>query len=62
MTVIPFSSDRDGLQLQLEALRKAVDELDSREPSDETSEEYELWSEEHEDLEDQIDDILDLLD
>ncbi len=35
--------------------------LDQQEPTDEMSEEYESWAEEHEDLEDSLDEILDLL-
>ena len=49
---------RDYLN-RLYALRK---DLDSREPGDEESEEYDDWADAHEDLEDRIDEVLDRLD
>lgn len=49
---------RDYLD-RLYALRK---DLDSREPGDEESEEYEDWADAHENLEDRIDEVLDRLD
>lgn len=49
---------RDYLD-RLYALRK---DLDSREPGDEESEEYDDWADAHEDLEDRIDEVLDRLD
>ena len=49
---------RDYLD-RLYALRK---DLDSREPGDEESEEYDDWADAHEYLEDRIDEVLDRLD
>ena len=49
---------RDYLD-RLYALRK---DLDSREPGDEESEEYDDWADAHENLEDRIDEVLDRLD
>lgn len=44
---------------RLYALRK---DLDSREPGNEESEEYDDWADAHEELEDRIDEVLDRLD
>ena len=49
---------RDYLD-RLYALRK---DLDSREPGNEESEEYDDWADAHEELEDRIDEVLDRLD
>ena len=54
--------DKEYLLAQLTELRAMVEELDTQEPEDMDSEEYEQWGQAHEELEDQIDDILDLLD
>ena len=44
---------------RLYALRK---DLDSRDPGNEESEEYDDWADAHEELEDRIDEVLDRLD
>lgn len=62
MAVIKFKPSEEELRQQLAELQVQLAQLDAREPSDEESDAFELWSEEHEDLEDQIDDILDMLD
>jgi len=62
MAIIKFKPSDEELRQQLAALHVQLEQLNDREPADEESDEYELWSQEHEDLEDQIDDILDLLD
>ena len=49
---------RDYLD-RLYALRK---DLDSREPGNEESKEYDDWADAHEELEDRIDEVLDRLD
>ena len=60
--LFPHNPDKDELLARLDELRTMVEELDTQEPADMDSEEYELWGKTHEDLEDQIDDILDALD
>lgn len=53
---------KEYLLARLNELRAELDELDSQEPEDMGSEEYDQWGDLHEDLENQIDEILDILD
>lgn len=50
------------LRAMLERIDRIYDDLQLREPEDESSDEYEAWEESLEDLDDMIDDIQDLLD
>lgn len=52
------------LQLEeyLRELRDELSQLDGMRPKNESSEEFELWAEEHEELEDEIDDVTDRID
>ena len=52
----------DQLESYLTKLKLLRDTLDSSEPADIDSEEYEAWADEHEELEDCIDEVQDLLD
>ncbi|MBE6958077.1 MAG: hypothetical protein E7447_02855 [Ruminococcaceae bacterium] len=61
MAMIKFDPASD-LLAQKAALEAQIAELDTREPVNMESEEYDLWADEHEQLEDMLDEILDLLD
>ena len=61
MAMIKFDPAGD-LLAQKAALEAQIAELDTREPANMESEEYDLWADEHEQLEDMLDEILDLLD
>lgn len=56
------SMDWKGLTDCLRDVRARIGQLDSQEPEDMDSEEYEDWGERHEVLEDLADEIQDLLD
>lgn len=67
--VRPIDTDPDldemtpeQLAAYLTELKLLRDKLDSSEPEDLDSEEYETWADEHEELEDFIDEVQDLLD
>lgn len=67
--VRPLDTDPDIDEMTLEQLEAYLTELkllrnslDSREPEDIDSEEYEAWADEHEELEDLIDEVEDCLD
>ena len=53
--------NRDELLSYLEQLQALIEQLDTDEPSDMESEEYEAWGDRHEELEDLVDDVLDRL-
>lgn len=67
--MIQFNPNQDIDEMTLEQLKQyqailqqQIDVLDSREPADPESDEYEEWADQHEELEDLLDDIQDRLD
>ena len=59
-----YLEDMDESQLRqyLAQLQLQLQELDSREPKNTASAEYEAWADDHEELEDAIDEVLEFLD
>lgn len=57
-------NDMNVFQLQeyLQVLQDELAQLDKLRPKNESSEEFDLWADEHEELEDLIDDVMDRLD
>lgn len=56
-----YGMSRSQLSAYLAALREDIALLDSQEPEDMLSDEYEEWGDRHEDMEDLVDEILDIL-